>query len=73
MPVHTSVNVESAMSGRISSAPAAARAPLQPPEAEQLVAFVEDHVSTDVPVAFTTVGVAFNVNVGGGTAVTVID
>jgi hypothetical protein len=39
--------------------------PLQPPEAEQELALVEDQVSVDVPPPATAVGSAANVAVGG--------
>jgi hypothetical protein len=40
--------------------------PDQPPEAVQLVAFVEDHVRVEVPLLATLVGLADNVTVGAG-------
>jgi hypothetical protein len=45
--------------------------PVQPPEAVHEVAFVELHVSVDVPPLAMTVGFAVNVTVGAGTTVTV--
>ena len=40
--------------------------PDQPPEAVQLVAFVEDHVRVDVPLLATLVALADKVTVGAG-------
>lgn len=44
-PVQTSSNVVAEVSGPTDSVPDVLFAPLQPPEAEQEAAFVEDHVS----------------------------
>lgn len=45
--------------------------PLQPPEAVQLVAFVEDHASIELPPEFTVVGFALKVTVGAAALPTV--
>lgn len=45
--------------------------PPQPPEALQLVAFVEDQLNVELPPLATVVGAALSVTVGGGGAVTV--
>ena len=55
----------------MDSEPLVALLPLQPPEAAQLVAFVEFHVSVEaVPLAMLD-GATLNVTVGGGTTETV--
>ena len=51
--------------------PLVALLPLQPPVAVQDVAFVELHVSVELPPLAIEVGVAVNVTVGAGTTVTV--
>ena len=48
--------------------PAVAFVPVQPPEAEQLAAFVVDHVSWDALADFTLVGAAVKDNVGAPAA-----
>lgn len=53
--------------------PLGAFVPLQPPEAVQVVAFVELQVSTDVLPLASAVGLAVSVTVGTGTTVTVAD
>jgi hypothetical protein len=45
--------------------------PLHPPDAVQVVAFVELQLSVEVPPVSTLVGFAVNVTVGAGTTVTV--
>ena len=45
--------------------------PVQPPEAVQAVALVEDHVSCVLPPLFTAVGLALSVAVGAGLLLTV--
>lgn len=45
--------------------PAAATVPLQPPEAVQAVALVDDQVNTDVAPLATLVGLALMVTLGG--------
>jgi hypothetical protein len=57
--------------GDTPSVPLVAHAPLQPFEAVQLVAFVDDHVSVLLPPATTEVGLALIVTVGMGSGVTV--
>lgn len=72
-PVQVSVNVVVAVSGDEVSLPDVALMPSQPPEAEQLVALVELHVSSvEVPAA-SVVGLALKETVGAGTTVTVTD
>jgi hypothetical protein len=51
--------------------PLVALLPVQPPEAVQEVAFVELHVSVEVPPLAIKVGFAVNVTVGAGTTMTV--
>jgi len=51
--------------------PLVAFVPLQPPEAEQLVALVEDHVSVLVAPAATEAGLALKLTVGAAAAATV--
>jgi len=51
--------------------PLVALLPVQPPEAVHEVAFVELHVSVEVPPLAIKVGFAINVTVGAGTTVTV--
>lgn len=57
--------------------PDVALLPLQSPDAVHAVAFVEDHVSVELPPEFTVVGFALKLTVGagggGGAAVTVTD
>jgi hypothetical protein len=72
-PVHASVNVDCEVSAVVVCVPDVALVPDQAPEAVQLVAFVDDHVSTEVPPLITLVGLALSETVGcGGAAVTVI-
>jgi hypothetical protein len=42
--------------------------PLQPPEALQLVALVEDQLSVELPPLLTVLGLALSVTVGAGVA-----
>ena len=71
-PVPEQVNVKLvlAVSGGVLSVPLVGRAPLQPPEAVQLVAFVELQVSVDALPLTTLVGLALSATVGRGTTVT---
>ncbi len=71
VPVQVSVNVVVAARAALTSDPLVVLAPLQPPEAVQLVALVELQVSVDVPPLATLVGFALKVTVGTGTTVTV--
>ena len=74
-PVHARVNVLAWLSAAVSSVPDTALAPVQAPEAVQLVAFVADQVSVDFPPAVTDVGLAPSVTIGAGVdaAATVTD
>jgi hypothetical protein len=60
-----------AVSAAVPCVPFVALVPLQPPEAAQEVAFVELHVSVDMPPLATEVGFAANVTVGAGATLTV--
>jgi hypothetical protein len=62
------VNEAVSLSAGVASLPDNPRAPLHPPDAVQLVASVDVHVSIAVPVGSTLVGFAVNetVGVGGG-------
>jgi hypothetical protein len=72
-PVQASVNVVLALSVAETSVPLVALAPVQPPLAVQVVAFVDDHVRlVDDPVV-TELGFAVSVTVGNTGAVTVTD
>ena len=68
LPVHVRVYVEFAV-GETVSEPLTDRAPLQLPDAEQLVALVELHVSVEDWPAVIDVGVAVRVTVGVVTGV----
>jgi hypothetical protein len=57
-PVQDSAYVVLIASGAVACAPLAASAPLQPPDAVQAVAFVDDQVSVDAAPATTTCGLA---------------
>jgi hypothetical protein len=70
-PVHVSLNVDVAVNALVVALPESAFEPDQPPDAEQLVALVDDHVSFDVPPEETDVGDADSVTVGAGPTVTV--
>ena len=62
------------MSAPVPSEPFTGSLPLQPPDALQAVAFVEDQVSVAVPPFDTVVGAAVKMTVGAGLAtVTVAD
>ena len=54
------------MSAPVDWLPLVALAPLQPPEAVQVVASVELHVNVDDPPLLTLVGLAVRVTVGAG-------
>ncbi len=72
-PVQASENTVVAASAAETSVPLVALAPVQPPLAVQVVAFVDDHVRlVDDPVV-TDGGVAVNVTMGNTGAVTVTD
>jgi hypothetical protein len=69
------VNVADAESALVVSLPEVDFAPVQPPDAVQLVALVVVHASCVVPCAATVVGVALKVSVGapaGGGALAIV-
>ena len=61
-PVQVSVNFVVAVRAGVACEPAVALAPLQPPEAAQLVALVEDQDKVEVAPLFTVAGFAVRVN-----------
>jgi hypothetical protein len=63
-PLHVSVKLALAVSALVAWVPDTDLVPDQLPEAVQLVAFVDDHVSFDVVPDVTDVGDAANVTVG---------
>lgn len=65
-PVQVRVNFVVAVSVGVVSEPAVASEPLQPPEAVQAVALVDDQVRADVAPLFTVVGFAVKVTAGAG-------
>lgn len=65
-PVQVAVYFVAALSAAVDCEPAGAVVPLQPPDATQKVALVEDHVNVDVPPLATVVGLAVRVTVGAG-------
>jgi hypothetical protein len=66
VPVQVSVNFVVAVSVGVVCEPAVGSAPLQPPEAEQAVAFVDDQVSTEVAPLLIVAGFAVRVTAGAG-------
>ena len=72
-PEHVSTKLPLADSAPELCVPDVALLPVQLPDAVQLVAFVELHVSVDEPCAATVVGDALKVTVGAGAIVTVAD
>ena len=70
-PVQLSVNVLVAVKVPVVCVPLVALAPVHAPEAVQLVAFVEDQVSVEVPPLVMVCGLAEIVTVGAGGGVTV--
>jgi hypothetical protein len=68
VPVHVSVKVVLMVIAALAWLPVVAFAPLQPPDAVQLVAFVEDHDSVEFDPAATVVGFALRSTVGAGVA-----
>ena len=68
VPVHASANIVVALSAPVDWLPEVALVPVQPPEAVQDVALVDDHVSIELLPAFTAVGFAASVTVGAGGA-----
>ncbi len=71
-PVHVRVYFVVAVSAAVFCVPLAASEPLQPPEAAQEVALVEDHVKVEVAPLATVLGLALSVTVGA-CVVTVTD
>jgi len=65
-PVQVRVNFVLAVRAGVVLEPLTPSPPLQPPEAEQEVALVEDQVKTDVAPLFTVVGFADRVTAGAG-------
>jgi hypothetical protein len=65
-PVQVSVNFVVAVRVGVASEPAVASEPLQPPEAVQAVALVDDQVNEDTAPLLTVVGLAARVTVGAG-------
>lgn len=63
-PVHVSVYVVFAVSGPTPWEPETGFVPDHPPEAEQEVAFVEDQLSVELPLALTVSGFAESETVG---------
>lgn len=70
-PVQLSVNEVVDVSPLRTSVPVRPLAPLQPPLAVQLAAFVADQPNVDAPPLTTDAGVAVSETVGGGAALTV--
>jgi hypothetical protein len=71
-PLHVSVNVVVCDNAAVTCEPDVALVPLQPPDAVQADALVEDHVNVDVPPWATCAGFAPSETVGaGGVALTV--
>jgi hypothetical protein len=73
-PEQVRVYLVAAVSAAVAHEPLVASPPLQPPEAEQDVAFAVDQVNVDALPLLTVVGLALNVTVGAGcVTVTVAD
>ena len=73
-PVQVRVNLVVVVSAGVVCEPAVASEPLQPPEAVQAVALVDDHVNTEVAPFAIVVGFAVSVTAGAGVVtVTVAD
>ena len=72
--MQVSVNWVAAVRFEVLCVPLVASLPLQPPEAAQEVAFVDDHVRVDAAPLLTVVGFPVSVTVGTGVVtVTVTD
>jgi hypothetical protein len=69
-PVHVRVNADADVSAAVTSLPMVGRAPLQLPDAVQLVASVVDHLNVVVVPLITEVGSAVMVTVGAGATAT---
>jgi hypothetical protein len=65
-PVQVRVNFVVAVSAGVACEPAVGSAPLQPPEAVQAVAFVDDQVSAEVAPLLIVAGLAVRVTAGAG-------
>jgi hypothetical protein len=65
-PVQVRVNFVVAVRAGVDWEPAVASAPLQPPEAVQAVALVDDHVNAEVAPLLMVVGFAVRVTAGAG-------
>lgn len=65
-PVHVSVNLVVAVRAAVACEPAVGSLPVQPPEAVQAVALVDDQVKAEVAPLFTVVGFAVKVTAGAG-------
>ena len=65
-PLQVSVYLVEAVSAVVFCEPLVGSVPFQPPEAVQLVALVEDHVSAEVAPLATRVGLALKLTVGAG-------
>jgi len=73
-PPQVSVNLVAALKATVVYEPLVGSVPVQPPEAVQAVALVEDQVSVDVAPLLTVLGFAFMVTAGLGVlTVTVAD
>jgi hypothetical protein len=66
VPLQVSVNFVVAVRAGVTCEPAVASEPLQPPEAVQAVALVDDQVNDDVEPLWTVAGFAVRVTVGAG-------
>jgi hypothetical protein len=66
VPVQVSVNFVVAVRAAVVCEPAVALAPLQPPEAVQAVALVDDQVNAEVAPLLTVTGFAVRVTAGVG-------
>ena len=71
VPVHVKEYELGIVIAPVLCVPLVALAPLQPPVAVQEVAFVELHVSVELPPLAMEVGAAVNVTVGSGTTMMV--
>jgi hypothetical protein len=65
-PVQVKVNFEVDVRAGVVWEPAVGSEPLQPPDAVQAVALVDDQVNADVAPLFTVVGFAVRVTAGAG-------
>jgi hypothetical protein len=66
VPVQVIVYLVVVVSAAVVCEPLVASAPLQPPEAAQLIALVEDQASTDVAPLAIVLGLALKLTVGTG-------